>query len=94
MKYVSSNGSPMSDSLKDRLFGDIFTFPNSFSTPWYVWAKETAVYNLVGEDSEGMEVKVLGSGLLGNAHSPSTEEESGMTWDCSGERLQQAPAKH
>lgn len=56
--------------------------------------KRTAVYNLVGEDSEVMEVKVLGSGLLGNAHSPSTEEESDMAWDCSGERLQQAPAKH
>ena len=41
-----------------------------------------------------MEVKVLGSGLLGNAPPPSTEEESDMTWDCSGERLQQAPAKH
>lgn len=55
--------------------------------------KRTAVY-LVDEDSEDMEVKVLGSGLLGNAHSPSTEEESDMTWDCSGECLQQAPAKH
>lgn len=56
--------------------------------------KRTAVYNLVGEDTEYMEVKVLGSGLLRNAHSPSAEEESGVTWDCSGERLQQAPAKH
>lgn len=41
-----------------------------------------------------MEVNVLGSGLLGNAPSPSTEEESDMTWDCSREHLQQAPAKH
>lgn len=86
MKYVSSNGSPMSDSLKDRLFEDTLHSPTASRHHRMFELKRTAVY-LVDEDSEDMEVKVLGSGLLGNAHSPSTEEESIMTWDCSGERL-------
>lgn len=80
-KHFSSTSGLTSKSLKERSprEGHIYTHSLALSQSHSTfYLKRTPVY-LVDENSEAMEVKVLGSGLLGNCHPPSTHEEGILT---------------